>query len=104
MLAWVVAFIGIITSFIVKFYKRKDRVKEPDMMFWIKDNFWECIASFGFMFILMIIGSKTEFDEEALLAKIPFVKSLPLDLIFAAVTGYFNNVIWYAIIKKAKGK
>jgi len=103
-MAWLIAFLGIITSFIVKFIKRKDKTKEPTIVFWIKDNMWECLASFGFMFILLIIGSQIEFDEEALLSKIPFVKSLPTDLIFAALAGYYNNVLWYAGVKKLKGK
>lgn len=103
-MVWLVAFLGIMTSFIVKFIKRTDKTKEPDMKFWLKDNYWECIASFGFMSILMIIGSETEFKEEEILSKIPFVKSLPLDLIFAALVGYYNNVIWYAAVQKMKGK
>jgi len=102
-MVWLIAFLGIVISFIVKFKNRKDKTKEPTMVFWIKDNMWECLASFGFMFMLLIIGSKTEFDEEAI-AKIPFVKSLPTDLIFAALAGYYNNVLWYAGVKKLKGK
>jgi len=103
-MVWIVAFLGIIASFIVKFINRRDKTKEPDIVYWIKDNYYECAVSFIFMVILMIIGSKTEFDEEAILSKIPFVKALPFDLLFAAVAGYFNNVLWYAVIKKFKGK
>ncbi len=103
-MVWLVAFLGIIASFIVKFINRRDKTKEPDIVYWIKDNYYECAVSFIFMVILMIIGSKTKFDEEAILSKIPFVKSLPFDLLFAAVAGYFNNVLWYAVIKKFKGK
>lgn len=103
-MVWLVAFLGIIASFIVKFINRRDKTKEPDIVYWIKDNYYECAVSFIFMVILMIIGSKTEFDEEAILSNIPFVKALPFDLLFAAVAGYFNNVLWYAVIKKFKGK
>ncbi len=103
-MTWVIAFLGIMTSFVVKYLKRTDKTKEPDPVFWVKDNYMECIASFGFMFILLIIGSQIEFDEEAILSKIPFVKSLPFDLIFAAVAGYYNNVLWYAAVKKLKSK
>lgn len=104
MLTWTVAFLGIITSFIVKFLNRKNKDKALDPVFWLKDNIFECIASFGFMLILLIIGSQIEFDDTDLITKIPFVKGLPLNLIFAAVAGYYNNVLWYAAVNKAKGK
>lgn len=103
MLVWIIAIMGIAASFIVKFLKRTAKNK-PSMLFWITDNIWELIASALFMCILLIIGDKIVFDESAILAKIPFVKALPFDLIFAAIAGYYNNILWYAVIKKLKGK
>ncbi len=100
---WIVAFMAIAASFLVKFSCRKSKT-DPNFWFWIKDNYPEVAVSVLFMLILLIIGREIEFDADAITAKIPYVKALPLDLIFAALAGYYNNVLWYAVVKKLKAK
>ncbi len=102
-MTWIIAFLAIAASFLVKFANRKSKA-EPDFWYWVKDNYPELITSVLFMFILLIIGCKIEFDADSITAKIPYVKALPLDLIFAALAGYYNNVLWYAVVKKLKAK
>lgn len=104
MLAWLLALIGIWMSFLVKFINRKDKNKEPNPVFWIKDNYPELLVSLLSMITLVIIFQKSEFDNTFLSDKFPWIKSVPLDLVAAALAGYLNNALWYAIVKKAKGK
>jgi len=103
MLAWVLALLGITASFLVKFINKKDKKTAPSLSFWIKDNIAEVFVSFIFMFILMVIASKSEFDN-TIIENIPLIKSLPMDLIAAALIGYLNNAAWYHLIKKGKEK
>ena len=103
-MVWLIAFLGIVLSFFVKYAKRTAKEKSWSFTYWFKDNWPEVIASFLSMFILVIIFKQTEFDQSALVEKIPWVTSLPMDLVSAALAGYLNNTLWYAIVKKAKRK
>lgn len=98
------ALLGIASSFIVKFLKKTDKKSKLDFWFWVKDNFMEVILSLISMTILLIIAVKTEFDNTIIGENIPFIKSLPIGLIAAAIIGYLNNTLWYWVVKKAKKK
>ena len=104
MLVWLIAFLGIALSFFIKYAKRTNKERTWSFTFWFKDNWPEVVASFLSMFILVIIFQRTEFDSTPLIEKIPWITSLPMDLVAAALAGYLNNTLWYAIVKKAKGK
>jgi hypothetical protein len=104
MLAWVLALLGIMMSFLVKYIKRNNKEKAWSLVFWAKDNYPELLVSLLSMIILVVIFQKSEFDNTFMNDKFPWIKSLPLDLVAAALAGYLNNALWYAIVKKAKGK
>jgi amino acid transporter len=104
MLVWIIAFLSIAMSFFVKFMNRKDKQKEPNLGFWVKDNYPELIVSLLSMVILLIIAGKIQFNPDVILEKIPIVTYLPVDLIVAAIVGYLNNTLWYAGIKQVKNK
>ena len=103
-MTWIIAFLGIALSFFVKYAKRTVKEKTWSFTFWIKDNWPEVTASFLSMFILLIIFQRTEFDSSSLVDNVSWIKSLPMDLVAAALAGYLNNTLWYAIVKRAKGK
>jgi len=103
MLVWIIALLGIFASFLVKYINKKDKTSTLSISFWFKDNLPELSVSVIFMVILMIIALKTEFDSD-IIASIPLVKSLPMDLISAALIGYLNNHLFYSLIKKGKEK
>ena len=98
------ALLGIASSFIVKFLNKTDKTSKLSFGFWIKDNLMEVILSIISMTILLIIASKTEFDDTVVGQNIPFIKSLPIGLIVAAFIGYLNNTLWYALVQKGKKK
>ena len=104
MLVWIMALLGILTSFFVKYSNRTSKEKSWSLIFWVKDNYAEMVVSFLSMVMLVIIFQRTEFNDSVLIEKLPWITSLPMDLIGAALAGYLNNTIWYAIVKKAKGK
>ena len=104
MLVWFMALLGILTSFFVKYNNRSSKEKSWSLVFWIKDNYPEMIVSFLSMVMLVIIFNRTTFDSSTLIEKIPWITSLPMDLVGAALAGYLNNTLWYAIVKRAKGK
>jgi len=103
-MVWLIAFLGIALSFFVKYAKRTSKEKVWSFTFWIKDNWPEVVSSFLSMFILLIIFQRTEFDQASFVQKVPWITSLPMDLVAAALAGYLNNTLWYAIVAKAKGK
>lgn len=102
-LVWVVAFLSIILSFWVKFLNRTDKTKF-NPIFWGRDNYPELIVSFLSMVILLIIASRVTFDTSKILEKIPWITSLPMDLIVAAFVGYLNNTLWYWLVNIGKKK
>jgi len=101
---WLIALLGIALSFMVKFINRTNKQKELSIKFWAKDNAPELIASMLGMVILIMIFRKTEFNMEPIIEKIPWIKSLPMDLIGGVLAGYLNNTLFYAIVKKFKTK
>ena len=103
-MGWSIAFLSILLSFWVKFMNRTDKSKEPDPIFWMKDNYPEMIVSFLSMIILLIIAGKIVYDEAKLIEDYPFITSLPIDLIAAALIGYLNNTLWYWVVSKGKKK
>ena len=103
MLVWFIALLGIFASFLVKYINKKDKASTLSISYWLKDNLPELLVSVIFMIILMIIASETEFDNE-IIENIPVVKSLPMDLISAALIGYLNNQLFYFLVKKGKEK
>lgn len=104
MLVWFIALLGIALSFFVKYSNRNNKKRLWSFPFWAKDNYSELIISLLSMLILVIIFQKTEFDGSVLTEKLPWITSLPMDLVSAAIAGYLNNTIVYALVKKAKGK
>ena len=103
-MTWIIAILAIALSFFIKYAKRNNKERSWSLTFWAKDNYPELIASVLAMIILMVIFQRTVFDSTALTEKLPWITSLPMDLIAAALAGYLNNELWYAIVKKAKGK
>ena len=103
MLVWFIALLGIFASFLVKYLNKKDKSTKLDILFWLEDNVAEVLLSLIFMVILMVIASRTEFDNE-IIENIPLIKALPMDLISAALIGYLNNTLAYFLIKKSKEK
>jgi len=104
MLVWLVAILGILLSFFVKYSNRTVKEKTWSLGFWIKDNYPEMIISLLSMVILIIIFQKSTFTDQVFTEKLPWITSLPMDLVVAALSGYLNNTIWYSLVKKAKGK
>jgi len=103
MLVWFIAILGILLSFFVKYSNRTVK-NRGSLAFWIKDNWPEMVVSTLSMVILMIIFQKSTFSDTIFIEKVPWITSLPMDLVVAALAGYLNNTIWYAIVKRAKGK
>ena len=101
---WLIALLGIALSFMVKFMNRSNKEKELSLKFWAKDNSPELIASLLGMVILLMIFRKTEFDGSLITERFPWIKSLPMDLIGGVLAGYLNNTLFYAIVKRFKGK
>lgn len=101
---WFIALLGIALSFMVKFINRTNKQKELSLKFWAKDNAPEMIASMLGMMILIMIFNKTEFDTTYITDKFPWIKALPMDLIGGVLAGYLNNTLFYAIVKRFKGK
>ena len=102
MLTWIIAFLGIALSFFVKYKNRAVKEREWSLGYWLQDNFIEVPISVISMVILLIIGQRTTFDQSIILEKLPWITSLPMDLIAAAVIGYLNNTLWYAFIRAGK--
>jgi uncharacterized membrane protein YeaQ/YmgE (transglycosylase-associated protein family) len=101
---WLIALLGIALSFLVKFINRSNKDKALSLKFWARDNAAELIASMIGMVILIMIFRKTEMDATFITEKFPWIKSIPMDLIGGVLAGYLNNTLFYAIIKKFKGK
>ena len=104
MVTWFLAFLGIIISFLVKYANRKDKTTKLDIRFWIKDNWAELLAPVLMVIGLIILVNRTEFDTDVILEKYKWLKAIPITEIFAFVIGYLNNVAFYALIRKVKGK
>ena len=95
----VLAILGIMISFLVKFKNRESTKKDWSMKFWAKDNYPELITSTLMVVTLMILGRNATFNSEWLMEKVPWVTGIPLDEAAALVIGYYNNVVWYALFK-----
>jgi len=103
-MVWFLAFLGIAISFLVKYAKRTNKERAWSITFWIKDNWPETVASVLMVIGLVIIFKESTFDQGVITDKIPWLSSLPMDYVIALATGYLNNIIFYALIKKVKGK
>ena len=103
-MVWFLAFLGIAISFLVKFAKRTNKERSWSIVFWVKDNWAETVASVLMVIALVIIFKEATFDDAIIRDKLPWIASLPMDKVVALATGYLNNVIFYALIKRVKGK
>ena len=95
----ILALLGILISFLVKFKNREAAHKDWSMKFWAKDNYPEVITSTLMVIALMILTRNATFSSEWLMEKVPWVTGIPLDEAAALVIGYYNNVAWYALFK-----
>jgi len=104
---YILAFLGIMLSFGIKYFNRKDK-KALDIKYWWKDNMEEFILSFIIVAISMIMLSYAILNEDALKAKIDdkfpdlaFI-TLPGRMVVSLFIGYISNQVVYWLAKRKK--
>jgi sterol desaturase/sphingolipid hydroxylase (fatty acid hydroxylase superfamily) len=107
-MAWILALLGILLSFGIKYQARGDQQKDFDLQYWTKDNWFEFVLSFIVMIILMSVftNPETAIDEEQFKVwmndNIPFLTwiSFPAKLLIPVLVGYLSNEVVYFLVKK----
>lgn len=101
MINWILAILGMMIYFLGKYAKRNDKVKEPSFKFWINDNWPEALTSVLATVALMIIftNKDSEFDLSSIISGIPFVVSLPVNMVISLAIGYLNSLIFYKMFE-----
>jgi Na+-transporting methylmalonyl-CoA/oxaloacetate decarboxylase gamma subunit len=107
MINWILALLGMAIYFLGKFAKRTDKVKEPSLSFWLKDNWPESVTSVLATIAIMIIftNKDSQFDLSSIIGGIPFIVSLPVNMVISLAIGYLNSLIFYKMFEnKLDGK
>jgi hypothetical protein len=107
-MAWILALLGILLSFGIKYQARGDKHHDFSLKYWAKDNWFEFALSFIVMIILMSIftNPETAIDEEGFKAwmneNIPFLSwvSFPAKVLIPVLIGYLSNEVTYWLVKK----
>jgi len=69
MKAWLLFFLGTLAYFLIRYAGRTDKSKEPDLIFWFKDNWVQLTAGFILDLIAMILLTDTSINLEIWLSK-----------------------------------
>lgn len=106
MINWVLAFLGMAIYFLGKFAKRNDKSKEFSFGFWLKDNWPESLTSVLATIAIMIIftNKESEFDLNSLISGIPFIVSLPVNMVISLAIGYLNSLLFYKMFENKVSK
>ena len=92
----IVNVIAIAIFFLVRFNGRKDKTKEPDINFWLKDNWEQLVTIVLFDVLLMILAGKNALNLD--LSQLTFLPSwmqLMGNLAVAAVIGLLGAFLAY---------
>lgn len=106
MINWVLAFLGMAIYFLGKYAKRNDKERGFSFGYWFKDNWPEAATSILATIALMIIftNKDSEFDLNSLISGIPFIVSLPVNMVISLAIGYLNSLIFYKMFENKVAK
>ena len=80
MKSWVLFILGTIAFFIIRYEGRTDKSKEPDLIFWFKDNWAQLSAGLILDIIAMLLFTDPDIDISGWL-----IKFIPEGLVSLAV-------------------
>ena len=104
---WILAVLGMILSFGVKYQARSNKDVKLSLTFWIKDNWFEFLLTLIVLFILMSIATDpdTAYNQdgfnEFVKDKFPGFSwiTLPVKIVIPVAIGYYANNIIYKLVK-----
>ena len=105
---WILAVLGMILSFGIKYQARRNTDTKPSLSYWIRDNWFEFTLTFIVLVILMKVMTNpdTGYDQEAFNAfvneKIPALSwvTLPVKIVIPVLIGYGANEVIYLLVKR----
>ena len=99
------ALAGMYISFTFKFKKRAVKT-EWSFKFWWKDNWPEQTGTVVLLTLLLafLLSSETVVNFDEKLATIPFLDSVPVKPLAAALIGFFVNQFYYGLSKAKKNR
>ncbi|MEN6569048.1 MAG: hypothetical protein ABFC18_03445 [Rikenellaceae bacterium] len=93
--------LGIVTFFWVRFANRTDKTAQPNLKFWLKDNFEQLIGilliDVAVILLVFANGLKLSFDK---IASLPEWVQLTGDSVIFYLTGLIFALLGYEAIKK----
>lgn len=94
--------LGILTFFLIRFINRSDKVTEPKLKFWIKDNKWELllICLVDIQLVIFVIAGGLQIDLAKLFPSLPAGITFTGDWVLCALIGWFVSWLVYIAIKK----
>ena len=94
-------FIGIFIYFFTRFTNRTDKVKEPSLQYWWKDNWPELITIFLFNIVLMllVIGGGLNVNFEKLFPQLSEWVTFTGDVALSLFTGLLLASMFYNFYK-----
>lgn len=104
MINWILALIGMMIYFIIRYKNRNAKQIRFSFGHWVKDNWPECTVSILSVIALMLIfmNDGAELDIKVYLEKIPFIKGATTEVIKMVVAlsiGYLNSAIFYTMFR-----
>lgn len=85
MKSWVLFTLGTIAYFILRYDGRKDKSKEFDLLFWLKDNWVQLSGAFILDLIAMILITDPDIDISGWLMTLTFIPQGLVPLIMLAI-------------------
>lgn len=105
---WILAVLGMILSFGIKYQARCNTEVKPSLRYWLNDNWFEFAMTFIVLLILMQVMTNpdTGYDQEAfnnyIREKIPALSwvTLPVKIVIPVFIGYGANEVIYWLVKR----
>ena len=82
---WVLFILGTIAFFIIRYEGRTDKSKEPDLIFWFKDNWAQLSAGLILDIIAMMLFTDPKIDISGWLMTLTFIPQGLVPLIMLAI-------------------
>lgn len=103
MINWILAIIGLLIYFLVRYNGRRNKTKF-NLKYWLIDNWPEVLISIlaTVAFMVILTDQNAEFDFSEMLTSVPFVKSLPAEKLASLLVGYLNSWLVYTLFKSKK--
>lgn len=107
MINWVLALIGMMIYFIIRYKNRNVKQLKFSFGHWVKDNWPECSVSVLSVVALMLIfmNDGAELDVKVYIEKIPFIKGMSTEVVKMTISlaiGYINSLLFYTMFRTKK--